>query len=275
MIIDFHTHTFPDQMASKAIAALEEKASFRAYSDGTMSGLKKLMEEGNVDISVVLPVITNPKSTIKVNDCAIENNKLDGIISFGGMHPDYLDYELELKRLKDNGIKGIKIHPDYQGVRIDDDRYINIIDKAFELDLIVITHAGIDYGFPDDVKASPDRVLNCLSKLKNKGKFVLAHLGETYNWNEVIDKLCGKDIYFDTAFCFGDLWHAGIVKPLIDEATFIKFIEKHGADKILFATDSPWMSPKESLRVFNGFKNISVEDKEKILYKNAMKLLSL
>ncbi len=191
------------------------------------------------------------------------------------MHPDYPNYKDELKRLKDNGIKGIKIHPDYQGVAIDDDRYINIIEEAFKNDLIVITHAGIDYGFPDDVKASVPRVLNCLSKLKGKGKFVLAHLGETYNWNEVIDKLAGKDIYFDTAFSFGDLWHKGVVKPLIDEDTFLRFISKHGSDKILFATDSPWMSPKESLRVLNSFTKLAVEDKENILYKNALKLLSL
>ena len=180
MIIDFHTHSFPDELAVKTIPYLESKAGFIAKTDGTISGLEKSMEEAKIDISVLLPVVTNPKQTIKINNCAIENNKLEKFISFGGMHPDCDFYEEELKRLKDNGIKGIKFHPDYQNTFFDDDRYVRIIDKAFELGLIVITHSGIDYGSIEEVKVTPTRVKNLLSKLNHKGILVLAHMGYTY-----------------------------------------------------------------------------------------------
>ena len=168
MIIDFHTHTFPDELAKKTIPYLESKAGFIARTDGTISGLIKSMEEANIDYSVLLPVITNPKQTIKINDCAIENNKLDKFISFGGIHPDYEDYKNELDRLKANGIKGIKIHPDYQNTFIDDKKMIDIIDYAFSINLIVIIHSGIDYGSTEVVRATPERIKNLLSKLEYK-----------------------------------------------------------------------------------------------------------
>ena len=275
MIIDFHTHTFPDELAVKTIPYLEKMGGFIARTNGTIEGLEKSMEEANIDISVLLPVVTNPRQVEKINNCAIENNKLDKFVSFGGMHPDYELYQEELKRLKDNGIKGIKLHPDYQDTFFDDDKYAKIIDYAFSLGLIVITHSGVDYGFTGEVKATPIRIKNLLSKLNNKGILVLAHMGYTYKWDMVIDELKGYDVYFDLALSLGNLVRNGITTPLMDESTLLKFIDVFGSDKILFATDSPWMNQKESVDTLNSFKNIKDSDKKKILYKNAVRLLNL
>jgi len=275
MIIDFHTHTFPDELAVKTIPYLEAKAGFVAKTDGTIKGLEKSMEEAGVDISVLLPVITNPKHVIKINDCAIENNKLDKFISFGGMHPDFIDYKNELNRLKDNGIKGIKFHPDYQSVFIDDPKMIEIIDYAFEIGLIVIIHSGIDYGSTDVIRATPERIKNMLKNLKHKGTFILAHMGYTFKWDMIIEEFRGYDIYFDLALSLGTLLMKGIKYPLMDEDTLLKFINTFGSDRILFATDCPWMSQKESIDTFNSFKRINEIDRENILYKNAKRLLNL
>ena len=273
MIIDFHTHTFPDELAKKTIPYLEAKAGFIAKTDGTIKGLEKSMEEANIDISVLLPVITNPKHVIKINDCAIENNKLDKFISFGGMHPDYENYKEELKRLKDNGIKGIKFHPDYQQTFIDDPKMIDIIDEAFRLGLIVIIHSGIDYGSTDVIRATPERIKNLLSKLKHKGTFILAHMGYTFKWDMIIEEFKGYDVYFDLALSLGSLTMNNVKYPLMDEDTLLKFIDTFGSNRILFATDCPWMSQKESVDVFNSYKRIKEADRENILYKNALRLL--
>ena len=275
MIIDFHTHTFPDELAKKTIPYLESKAGFIARTDGTISGLIKSMEEANIDYSVLLPVITNPKQTIKINDCAIENNKLDKFISFGGIHPDYEDYKNELDRLKANGIKGIKIHPDYQNTFIDDKKMIDIIDYAFSINLIVIIHSGIDYGSTEIIRATPERIKNLLKNLKHKGIFIMAHMGYTFKWNDIIEEFKGYDVYFDLALCLGILTMNGKNYNLMDEDTLIKFIETFGSERILFATDSPWMGQKESIDTFNSFKRIKEEDKENILYKNAVRLLDI
>ena len=275
MIIDFHTHSFPDELAVKTIPYLESKAGFIAKTDGTIKGLEKSMEEAGIDISVLLPVITNPKQTLKINNCAIENNKLDKFISFGGMHPDYELFEEELIRLKENGIKGIKFHPDYQDTFFDDDKFVRIIDKAFELGLMVVTHSGIDYGSDKEIKATPKRIKNLLSKLKNKGILILAHMGYTYKWDMIIDEFKGYDVYFDLALSLGTLTRHNVTTPLMDEDTLLNFIDTFGSDRILFATDCPWMNQKESVDTFNSFKRIKEDDRENILYKNALRLLDI
>ena len=273
MIIDFHTHVFPDEMAEKTISFLADKSKIGVYGNGQLENLYKSMNESGVDISVMLPVVTSPKHQKKINDIAIENNRLSKIISFGGIHPDNLEYEEELERLKKNGIKGIKIHPDYQDCFIDDDRYVRVIEKAFSLGLIVITHSGLDYGF-DCVHAPVSRVLNLLNKISNDGVLVLAHMGNINIWEEVIDKLCGKNVYFDLAFCLSEHYHKGKKIDPIPEDVLKEFIKRHGSDRILFATDNPWQPQKRAVEVLESY-NISKEDKERIFYLNAKKILEI
>ena len=67
MIIDFHTHIFPDRIAPVTIQKLSEKAQIPAYTDGTLDDLKRSMEASQVGISVVLPVVTRPDQFSSVN----------------------------------------------------------------------------------------------------------------------------------------------------------------------------------------------------------------
>ena len=278
MIIDFHTHAFPDKIAASAITILEGNGKVNANTDGTVMDLQNKAREAGVDYSLVLPVVTAPKQTKSINDFAIkinfDNDIYPNILSFGGIHPDYLEYEDELIRIKDAGLKGIKLHPEYQSTYIDDEKYVKIIDKAFELGLIVIIHAGIDIGIDSDLKASPDRILNCKSKLKNNGIFVLAHMGSWKMWNEVYDKILGKDFYIDTAFSLGDIYKEDEKIEMLKENDIISFINKHSADKILFGTDSPWAKQKQYIDFMNNL-NISKENLNKIMGLNAKKLLNL
>ena len=278
MIIDFHTHAFPDKIAAGAIKVLEGNGKVKANTDGTVVDLQNKALEAGIDYSLVLPVVTSPKQTKSINDFAIkinfDNDNYPNVLSFGGMHPDYDLYEEELLRIKESGLKGIKLHPEYQNTYIDDDKYVRIIDKAFELGLIVIIHAGIDIGIDSDLKASPDRILNCKSKLKNNGIFVLAHMGSWKMWNEVYDKILGKDFYIDTAFSLGDIYKEDEKIEMLKENDVINFINKHQADKILFGTDSPWAKQKEYVNFMNKL-NISKNDLNKIMGLNAKKLLNL
>ena len=265
MIIDFHTHIFPDKIAARTIEALEAKAGLTASTDGTLNGLLTSMEDAGVDMSVVLPVVTKPSQFETVNAFAASvNEQYKGkLLSFGGIHPDAEDYKKELDRIKELGLKGIKIHPDYQGVMIDDVRYMNIIEYADSLGLIILTHAGIDIGLPDPVHCPPDRMRKVMDKLHPQ-KMVVAHYGGWSQWEEVYEYLAGENMYLDTAFTF----------DYIKEDIFYKILEKHGTDKVLFATDCPWGYQKkdvESLRKLD----LTEEVKECIFYKNAKKLLEI
>lgn len=275
MIIDFHTHIFPDNVAIKAIPLLEQKANIKAYTNGTLADLSKKTKEASIDYSLVLPVATSAKQTKSINDFAIMiNSKNINVISFGGMHPDYEDYETELIRLKDNNIKGIKLHPQYQNSFIDDEKYINIIDKAFELNLIVIIHAGIDIGIEGETKATPNRIINMWNSLKHRGILVLAHMGSWQMWDDVYDNILGKEFYIDTAFSLDNVIQGNESLELMKEEEIIRFINKHGSDKILFATDSPWAEQKKYLDFINNLE-IDEKDKKNILGLNAKKLLNI
>ena len=282
MIIDMHTHIFPDKIAAATIDKLSNVSHTPAFTDGTLSGLQKSMDAAQINLSVVLPVATNSKQVEKINSSsAALNEKFSGagIISLGCIHPDFTNYRAELSRVKNYGLKGIKIHPVYQDTNLNDTKYMRIIDRAAELDLIVVTHAGLDIGFPGVVKCSPQMIKNVVDEV-GEFKFVLAHMGGWKNWDDVLKILGGAKVYLDTSFSTGEIiprrdfnWAAEDLK-LLDAAHFMEFVKTFGAEKILFGTDSPWTSPKTSI---DFIKNLPLadDDKNKILGLNAKKLLSL
>ena len=265
MIIDFHTHIFPDAIAERAISSLEKGAGLKAATDGTQMGLLASMERAGVDLSVVLPVVTKPSQFESVNAFAKTVNETckGRLLSFGGIHPDCEDYKKKLDTIKDLGLIGIKIHPDYQGVMIDDVRYMNIIEYANALGLIIVTHAGTDIGFPEPVHCLPDKMRNVLDTLKPE-KMVLAHYGGWKQWEMVYEYLAGEQVYLDTAFTF----------DYIESDMFMKIFEKHDKEKILFATDSPWSDAKKGVEYVKALP-ISDQEKEDILANNAKRLLQI
>ena len=104
MIIDFHTHVFPDKIAAKTIDYLSKKGGVPAYSDGTIQGLINQMELAGVDISVTLPVITNPAQFDSVNSFAKEINLMFAdkgrrLISFAGIHPECNEIDKKMDTL--------------------------------------------------------------------------------------------------------------------------------------------------------------------------------
>ena len=269
MIIDFHTHIFPDKIAQRTIDLLSEKGSMTPFSDGKVDSLIAEMEKAGVDISVTLPVMTNPAQFDSVNRFASEINerfcdKEKKLISFAGIHPDCEDINEKMSFIKKSGFLGVKIHPDYQGTYIDDERYVKILECAKEYDLIVVTHSGVDAAYRDvPVKCTPERALKLIKRIPYS-KFVLAHLGANEMPYEVLDMLCGENVYFDTAFVLRNT----------DEETFKKIVEKHGEDKILFASDSPWSSVKGDVDIIRSF-SLDKNTKNKIFFENAKKLLGI
>lgn len=280
MTIDFHTHTFPDKISGNVLKKLSGCSHTQYFTDGSVSGLAASMKEASISYSVNLPVMTAAEQIEKVNgDLIAKKDWLfsQGIITFGGMHPDYGHYKNELKRLKDNGILGIKIHPAYQNTDIDDIRMMRIIDAASELGLIVLTHAGIDIGIYDRNYSSVRQILNVVDRLRPP-KLVLAHMGNWACWDDVERDLCGASVWFDTAFAIGPITQnpkdpgAPYQTENLSDEAFVRIVKKHGACRILFATDSPWESQKDYVKRV-GDMPLSKREKEMIFWENAAKLI--
>lgn len=270
MIIDFHTHVFPEVIAAKTIEKLGLIANIKAKTNGLLNGLKESMQEAGIDYSVILPVVTKPTQFQTVNDYAASINGKDGIISFGGIHPCTEDYRSELEKIKQLGLPGIKLHPDYQKVHINDQRYLDLITYAVDLGFIISIHAGVDIGMPDIVHCPPHEALQMLQYIEDhakepaSAKIVLAHTGGYDQWDAVENLLVGKHVYFDLAYSLGH----------ISDEQLLRIIENHGADRILFATDSPWNGQKEDIKHFLTL-HLSQEEKVAILGGNAANLLNL
>lgn len=263
MLIDFHTHAFPEKIAARAVASLAHASGgLCPQTNGTVPSLKAEMIKDGVDISVVQSIATNPRQMPKVNDFAMEINKDPAIVAFGSVHPEAPDALEELERIHAAGLKGVKFHPEYQHFYADNEKMKPIYRKISELGLITLFHAGDDYGFPPPYHGMPDHMKRALRWFDSP--VVAAHWGGLGCGPEVLDKLCGETIYFDLSFGYSS----------ISRDIAMAIIEKHGADKLLFASDMPWHRPQWELRLLNTLE-LSEEDMEKITHKNAEKLLGL
>lgn len=280
-IIDCHTHTFPDRIASRAVASLSQTSHTVAFTDGTNDGLLTSMNESGVTTSLILPVATKPEQVEKVNNSALKvNESFKGrLVSLGCIHPDYQNVHDELARIRDLGLKGIKIHPVYQGADLDGPQFMRILKEAAQLNLIVVTHAGLDIGFPGVVRCSPQMARHVIEEI-GPFSFVLAHMGGWRNWDEVPQYLKGTGVYLDTAFSQGDFqplddgYWGQDDQHMLSDSGMMKIIRDFGTDHILFGSDSPWSGQKASLALIRQLP-LSEKEKKDILYGNAQKLFQL
>ncbi len=262
LLTDFHTHAFPQKIAKQAIASLEKSSGTKAFTDGTINGLINSMQNAKIDRCVLLPIAVKAGTTQIINEIAKENNKLASIISFGSVHPDYENCKEELVMLKESGIKGIKLHPDFQGCFIDDPKMVEIMAIARDLGLITVIHGGEDVSFPKIHRSTPKRLYSVLDQLKG-AKIVVAHSGGCNYEEDFIKYLLGRDeIYIDTSYSIGKA----------DNEILKTIYENMDSSHILFGTDSPWDSQENTLKAFLNF-DISQEIKNKALYENAQTLL--
>ena len=282
MIIDFHTHTFPDNIAKTTIPKLAKAGNIMYFSDGTKNELISSLKEAQIDYSVVVPIATKPSQSETINAIAAKTNETSdktGIISFGSVHPDNDNYKEIIKQAYELGIKGIKLHPYYQQFVPDDERIIRIVDTIENYGMMTIFHAGLDIGFDDENLGSPIAFRKLYDTIQPKN-LILAHMGGWRSWDEVEEYLVGLPIYFDLSFSLGKIIsyvensrNDEESKQMSDEQ-FHRMVKNHGADKILFGTDSPWNNQKDYLSYVRNI-GLSKDELKMILGDNAKKLLNL
>ena len=268
MIIDFHTHCFPDALAPRALAALEHNAAqtqMRPCTNGTASDTERNLNENGIDLAVVCNIATNAHQQTKVNDFAISLlHSTRKLIPLGSIHPDSANKQEELKRLYDSGIKGIKVHPDYVSIEITDPRFGEIFSICEQMSMFVITHAGWDPVSPNHIHATPEGILQVI-KNHPKLKLVAAHMGGYAHSKEVIETLVGSDVYLDTSLSSH--------RP-DEHDNLLTILKEHRPDRIMFATDTPWSMTRRELD-FIYSANLSDELTQNIMFRNAQKLLNM
>ncbi len=269
MLIDFHTHVFPDKIAKRAIESLESNVirmqgkNYPAVTDGSLGELIRTMAEDGVDYSVVLPIATTVRQSESINRFAREINGKNGIISFGSVHPMQEDYERVLEGIAEAGLRGIKLHPEYQGTFVTSPEVKRVVKKATELGLYVVFHAGRDIGMPEPVHCMPE-CLNSLLDYVDGSKLIAAHMGGWKLWDDVEKYIVGTPIMIDTSYV------GGFMSP----EQFKRIVETHGSEKILYGTDHPWERAYDSKRFVDSI-GLKQEELDNIYFKNAIRLLDI
>ena len=261
MVIDFHAHIYPAKIAAKATESISN-----FYGDapmrwsGSSDELIKSGSKAGVEKYIVHSTATKPSQVLSINDyIKSEMNNHSEFIGFGTIHPEFEDFENELKRIKANGLTGIKIHPDFQKFQADIPEMDNIYEVISSLKMPILFHAG-DCRFDF---SSPKRIRNVHEK-HPKLVIVAAHFGGYTQWDEAYEYLAGQQVYFDTS---STLW-----KLDFNEAK--KILRKHGTDKMLFGSDFPMWDHEGEIRKLDVLE-LTASEKEAILYTNAKNLLGL
>lgn len=262
MIIDIHTHAFPDALAERARAALTARANVPAHTDGTCDGLEDSTRRAGIDLAVVAPIATKPAQARAINAWAADiNREYDHLLSFGSLHPAQEDWAEEIARLLEDGIRGVKLHPDYQDFFVDEPRALPLYRALADAELIVLFHAGVDIGLPPPVHCPPERLARVLDAVPDL-QVIASHMGGYAQWTGVARELVGRELYFDTSYSLGDL----------GAEHMLELIRAHGIDRILFGTDSPWTEQSTELAAIGAlFRNDA--DRAAVLGGNARRLL--
>lgn len=264
MTIDFHAHAFPDELAEHAITTLHSgiAADYHAVLDGTVGSLLASMDGAGIDAAVICSIATAPKQGEPILRWSLEIAS-DRIIPFGSVHPDCKDMPAAVRRVADAGLKGIKLHPLYQGFAANDERLWPLYGAIAERGLVLVMHAGCDVAFPlDDDRASPARLL-AVHRTFPQLKLVAAHFGGWRTWSEASATIAGTGAYLETSYALGQG----------EDAAVEEVWRKHSPERVLFGTDSPWRAQSAELRAWSEF--LPEADRHGVLHGNAARLLGL
>ena len=275
MIIDFHTHNFPDAIAPRAIATMVEKLrhEFVPFGDGTLACQLAAAKADGIDRCVMCPIATKPsqadvilRTALEIRDGEKGEEAARVIIPFASVHPFDPDFKLHLKAITDAGIPGIKLHPYYQGFRLDDPAVFPFFSAVRDLGLVVIVHCGYDHGFPDEpMTCGPVEIAALLAAVPGLGpRFVAAHLG-----GRVGNPPGATDILLDTG-CFID---TACLEMLQDDADAIRVMETWPVERIVFGTDYPWNRQGRLVGWVKVHRPLAAEQ-DAIFHLNAERLLA-
>jgi predicted TIM-barrel fold metal-dependent hydrolase len=260
VLVDIHNHIYPDNLAERAVQSVGEFYTLDMLpSGGTVSHLLGTQERGGFDYSLVQSVALTPKQVTTINDFIAEQcQQHSSFIGFGTMHHDFADKQAEVERAIALGLKGMKLHPDSQGVNADDDRLMEFY-ALIEGRLPLMLHCGdyrYDYSHPHRVKRIlqefPNLVVNC------------AHFGGWSIFDLAVEYLEDENCYLDISSS----------TMFLGKRRTTELIKHYGAKRILFGSDYPMWSPIDEMERL-GHCELSAKEQEQIMWHSAESYLGM
>ncbi|WP_126381213.1 amidohydrolase family protein [Desulfovibrio ferrophilus] len=251
MLYDVHTHAFHPKIAHKVLEQLNGHYGIQAIGNGTAEDLAQRVTDAGLDRFVVHTAATAPEQVIPANNWAIDlAQRFEQAIPFGSVHPGFEGWEAQLDKLESHGIKGLKIHPEFQQFWLDDPALEPIFEAARGRFTIMV-HVG-DKAQPQDNPSCPYKLMQVAKNFPGL-TLIAAHMGGYLHWKWALDELIGSDVYIDTSSTI----------PYIDDATLAEIFRRHPRERILFGSDYPLFDPgteAQRLKLRLGFSDAEVEE---------------
>jgi uncharacterized protein len=257
-----HVHAFPDALAPRAMAALQDPIDWKAIGDGTIAGLLRSMDAAGVDISVVLNIATKPTQVETILRWC-EQIASPRIVPFASVHPKTPEIGRWVRRFRDAGLRGVKLHPMYQEFAVDEPRMDPLYAAVAEAGLLLEPHSGYDIAFPGDTRADAERLARVIQRHPSL-KMICTHLGGWKQWDAVSRTLAGKNVWLETSMSLS----------LLGTQASADLVRMHGAGNVLFGTDWPWTDQTDQINLIRSM-DLPKEQTEAILGGNAAKLLGI
>ncbi len=258
-VFDAHVHIFPDRIAAPTVASMASRAGLVPTYDGTRDGLLACLRQAGIEGALNCPVATKVEQVASINEWSAAQNVWP-VLSLGSIHPDCPDAMAILYGVRDAGLPGIKLHPEYQDFTLDDPRLGDVWRGCVELGLVVFMHCGGDLLYRPPFRSSPAAIRDLLDAYPGL-RLVAAHFGSWKMWDEVDRELVGTDVFLDLSFVFG----------ILPDEALVEMSRRHGVDKILFGTDAPWRDPVQELAYFLALP-FTPDEQRRMLWENAARL---
>ena len=261
-IINAHCHIYPEKIASKAVLGIRDFYDLNMSLDGTVDGL--LRDGGKVGVThyLIHSVATTPKQVESINEFIAEivKERPDLFTGFGTLHPDSDDIQGDFDYLIELGLKGVKLHPDFQRFAMNEERAFKIGEVVRDGKVPMLVHCGdfrYNYSNPEQIKPFLDEFPEI--------PFIGAHFAGWSIWEEATEKLAGTpNLYVDICSSLYDL----------SPETAVELIHAYGSDKVLWGTDYPMWESVSEMEYFNKL-DLTDRERSQILYENAAKLLNI
>ena len=260
MIIDFHTHAFPDTIAAKAIPSLEKVGNITAHTTGTIHSLLRSMDLAGIDRSIICSIATKPEQFEAILNWS-RHISSERLIPLPSIHPDDPHCIERVYKVQQEGFIGIKMHPYYQNYSLNEERLNSLYEALSDTGLMLVIHCGYDIAYPRIRCADPAGVLSLHNRFP-KLRLISTHFGGWDIWDEVEEILIGKEIYMEISFAL----------HYLKEKQIVRMLNNHPPEYLLFGSDSPWVDQTECI---TKLKALPLSDNllVGILGENAIRLL--
>jgi uncharacterized protein len=258
MIIDGHIHVWPDKIAERALGSPTD--GLTRYGNGTVRDATAALAAAGIDRGVCLAVAETPERLEAANRFVGSLDR-DRFIGFGSVHPGRTPAD-NLASLRENGLKGVKVHPLFQGFALDDERLWAVLE-VLQGEFVAVFHVGPEEHGGENTKATPKMIAD-IHRAFPRLDVVAAHFGGYHVIDEALEHVIGTDVTLDTS------WPPSVGG--VDPDVVRSIIARHGADRVVFATDWPMADPATEVRRIREL-GLSDADTAAILGGNFQRLL--